>query len=52
MADMGRRFGSGLDLGKAMEFERALDGIFHWHEYDDRSSELYHWKRHLKRHMQ
>ena len=35
----------GLDLGKAMEFERALDGIFHWQEYDDRSSDIYHWKR-------
>lgn len=24
----------GLDLDKTREFERALDEIFHWHEYD------------------
>lgn len=39
----------GLDLGKAKEFSRALNDIFHWEKYDDRSIELHDYKKALEK---
>jgi len=39
----------GLDVDKVMEFEVALNDIFHWEEYDDRSRKLKDYKKALNK---